>query len=91
MSRQTKTIVRGLEKCHRLDAIGALIGAIAGVGWGFDGYFVVQSNAGPIRCAIVGAAFLAIGSLLWRLTTGLNSIDRIAQPRHKPMSVAGRS
>lgn len=53
-------------------AIGALIGAVAGVGWGFDGYFVVQSNAGPIRCAIVGAAFLAIGSLLWRLTTGLN-------------------
>lgn len=59
-------------------ALGALIGAIAGIGRGFDGYFVVQSNAGPICCAIAGAAFLAVGSLLWRMTTGL--IDRPEQP-----------
>lgn len=54
-------------------AIGAAIGAIAGVGLGFDGYYVKQSNAGPIRSAITGAALLAVGCLLWRLTMGLCS------------------
>jgi hypothetical protein len=54
--------------------IGAAIGAIAGVGLGFDGYFILQSNAGPIHSAAVGAIFLAIASFLCRMMIGQLSI-----------------
>jgi hypothetical protein len=46
---------------------GTLFGGVAGVGEGFDGYFVRQSNAGPIGPAIAGAVIGFVGVLLWRL------------------------
>ena len=51
-------------------AIGALVGALAGVGQGFDGYFCVQSNAGPIRCAAMGGTIGAVATVVWRLAIG---------------------
>jgi hypothetical protein len=54
--------------------IGALIGALAGVGRGFNGYFVLQSNEGPIRCAVIGAIVIGGSAFLWRLV-----IDRMDQ------------
>ncbi|MCE5267520.1 MAG: hypothetical protein LLG00_06505 [Planctomycetaceae bacterium] len=50
---------------------GAVIGALANVGFGFDGYFVVQSNAGPIGSAVGGALVLAIGGFLLQLLIGV--------------------
>ena len=47
--------------------VGALLGAMAWVWVGFEGYFVFQSNAGPIRCAAIGAIVGAAVALLWRL------------------------
>ena len=38
---------------------GFILGGIAGVGGGFEGYFVVQSNSGPIEYALCGALFVA--------------------------------
>jgi hypothetical protein len=46
---------------------GALIGAMAGIAWGFEGYFVVQNNSGPINSALAGSMTLAMGCFLWRL------------------------
>ena len=58
--------------------IGADYGAIACVWIGFGGYFVVQSNAGPIRWATIGAIIGAFIALLWRW--GITQIYRRRYP-----------
>jgi hypothetical protein len=47
--------------------IGAVVGAVAFVYTGFDGYFVLKSNARPIGQAVIGFAVGGIAVLLWRL------------------------
>jgi hypothetical protein len=46
---------------------GAFFGALAHLGTSFDGYYVLQSNARPIRHTIVGFLVGGIVVLLWRL------------------------
>jgi hypothetical protein len=50
---------------------GAVVGAIANVGSGFSGYFVLQSNEQPIRYAISGLAFGSCVALSWRIVVEL--------------------
>ncbi|MCX7428484.1 MAG: hypothetical protein NTW96_23015 [Planctomycetia bacterium] len=46
---------------------GGILTSFALVGLGFDGYFVVQSNSGPLRCAILGFVFGSVIVALWRV------------------------
>ena len=48
---------------------GSVLGGVATVFSGFGGYFVVQSNAGPIRAALIGA--FAGGTAAFCLATAL--------------------
>jgi hypothetical protein len=68
--------------------VGTLIGALAGVGSGFDGYFVLQSNEGPLRSAVVGAIIVGGSAFLWRL-----AVDRTARslPPTTPATPRGGS
>jgi hypothetical protein len=45
---------------------GAMVGAVAHLDTSFNGYFVLQSNARPIRQAIVGFLIGGIAVALWR-------------------------
>jgi hypothetical protein len=47
--------------------VGAFLGALAHLGTSFDGYYVLQSNARPIRHAVIGFLVGGIVALLWRL------------------------
>jgi hypothetical protein len=57
---------------------GALVGGLAWVWTGFDGYFIRQSNAGPIRSAIFGAVVGGLVAGAWRL--GLGELSQRARP-----------
>ncbi len=46
--------------------LGAVLGAVAFLGTAFDSYYVLQSNARPIRQAIMGFVIGGIVVLLWR-------------------------
>jgi len=46
--------------------LGAVLGAVANLYTAFDGYFVLESNARPIRQAIAGFVAGGIAVLLWR-------------------------
>jgi len=47
--------------------LGAVVGALALVGPGFEGYYVLQSNAGPIGYAATGFVIGGVTVLLWRV------------------------
>jgi hypothetical protein len=65
---------RGLIDRRRIAVwaiVGAFLGALAFLGPSFDGYFVLQSNARPIRYAVGGFLFGGIVVLLWRVAIGI--------------------
>jgi hypothetical protein len=47
--------------------LGAVVGAVAALGTAFDGYFVLQSNARPIRQGITGFLVGGLAVVLWRV------------------------
>lgn len=46
---------------------GAILGSLASVEHGFDGYFVVRSNSGPLQYAALGALLGGFIGLVWAL------------------------
>jgi hypothetical protein len=64
----------------------ALIGAIAGIGRGFDGYFIHHSDSGPISAAIFGVLLVTIPCFLWRLA--IASLPPANAPEDLPPEVS---
>ena len=56
--------------------VGAFLGALAYLGTSFDGYYVLQSNARPIRHAIIGFLVGGVVVLLWRLAIEIFQMSR---------------
>ena len=47
--------------------LGAVVGALAFIGPGFEGYYVLESNMGPISYAATGFIIGGFAVLLWRV------------------------